>query len=329
MKVLIAGDRVRYLAHAAEIPAAQKAEMVFADREASEEELLAAAPDAEVLFVDPVEPVSERVIAGMPRLKMIHCEGVGVDRIDLAAARRRGVYVCNNAGCNAPAVAELSITLMSMLLHRSLWGDSMVRRGLQNEAVNETLARIPRDLSDCTVGLVGFGSIAQAAAERLRAYGARLCYWTRRRRDGATAERFGVRYLPLEELAAQSHVVSLYLPANEETTGLIGRDFLSRMQPDGYLVNTGRGAVIDDRALCEALERGTLAGAALDAYFPEPVTEAHPLVRFAVGHPDKLIFSPHVGGITASSYRRAHGMMWADVEKLAEGKRPDHVVNGL
>lgn len=329
MKVLIAGDKARYLAYAAEIPAAGKAELVFADREAAAEELLTAAPDADVLFVDPVEPVPERVMAGMPNLKMIHCEGVGVDRIDLAAARRRGIYVCNNAGCNAPAVAELSITLISMLLRRSIWGDSMVRRGLQNEAVSETLARIPRDLSDCTVGLVGFGSIAQAAAERLKAYGSGLCYWTCRRRDSAVEGRFGIRYLPLEDLAAQSNVVSLYLPANEETTGLIGRDFLSRMQPGSYLVNTGRGAVINDRALCEALEQGTLAGAALDAYFPEPVTEAHPLVRFAARHPDKLIFSPHVGGITTSSYRRGHQMMWADVEKLAGGKRPDHVVNGL
>ena len=118
-------------------------ELVFTDREGPEERWLAAGGDAEALVAAPVTPVTEELIARMPHLKLIHSDGVGYDRIDLAAAREGGIYVCNCAGCNAGPVAELAVTLMSMLLHRTLWGDRMVRAGQQHEAVNELAAHVP------------------------------------------------------------------------------------------------------------------------------------------------------------------------------------------
>ena len=137
MKVLVLAPEERYRKFMPDTPVSRKAELIFCDRSGTEEDWLAAGADAEVLFVTPVTWVTERLIAGLPKLKMIHCEGVGVDRIDLEAARARGIYVCNNAGCNAAAVAELSITLMSMLTHRTLWGDRMVRTGHQLDAQRE------------------------------------------------------------------------------------------------------------------------------------------------------------------------------------------------
>ena len=284
------------------IAAYKAAELVFCDRDASEEEWLSAGGDAEVIFVTPVTWVRESLIARMPNLKMIHSEGVGFDRIDLEAARRRGVYVCNNAGCNAGPVAEQAVMLMTMLLHHTLWGHRMVLEGHQGEAVREIEGNVPLDLTAAKVGLVGFGAIGQETAARLRPNGTEVYYYARHRRDEETEKRLGVTYLPLEELTARCDIVSLHLPATAESTHLVDRDFLARMKPGAFLVNTARGAIIDDEALCEAIRSGHLGGAGLDAYAPEPVPADHPLVKLAHECPDKLILCPHQSGITLSSF---------------------------
>ena len=141
----------------------------------------------------------------------------------------------------------------------------MVLSGRQGEAVRMIEADVPLDLTAARVGLVGFGAIAQATAARLRPNGTEVCYYARHRRDEETEKRLGVTYLPLEELTARCDIVSLHLPATPESTHLVNRDFLARMKPGAFLVNTARGAVIDDEALCEAIRSGHLGGAGLDA----------------------------------------------------------------
>ena len=263
MKVLILHPHSRYDRYLPGIPAAGRMELIYTDREGPEERWLAAGGDADALVAAPVTPVTAELIEQMPNLKLIHSDGIGVDRIDVEAARQRGIYVCNCAGCNAGPVAELAVTLMSMLLHRTLWGDRMVRSGHQHEAVNILAADPPEDLSTSRVGLVGFGAIGQATAARLRANGSQVFYYARHRRDPETEARCGAAYLPLEALAETCDIVSLHLPATAESTHMIDRAFFRRMKPGSYLVNTARGAVIDDGALCEAIRSGHLAGAAL------------------------------------------------------------------
>ena len=129
--------------------------------------------------------------------------------------------------------------------------------------------------------------------------------------------------------SARSMWEDFTLPATPESTHLLDRAFFGRMRPGSYLVNTARGAVIDDAALCEAIRSGRLAGAALDAYDPEPVTAEHPLVRLAAECPDRLILCPHQGGISHAAFREAARMVFADLEKLMDGKRPERVVNDL
>ncbi|MDY5612924.1 2-hydroxyacid dehydrogenase [Dysosmobacter sp.] len=330
MRVLVLSHRGRYERFAPkDAPAFQAAELVFCDREASEEEWLAAAGDAEALFVTPVTWIRESLVARMPNLKLIHCEGVGFDRIDLEAARKRGIYVCNNAGCNAGPVAEQAVMLMSMLLHRTLWGHRMVLEGHQGEAVRMLEGDVPPDLSTVTVGLVGFGAIAKETAKRLRVHGSKVYYYSRHRKDAETEAAFGVAYLPLEELTARCDIVSLHLPATAESTHMVDRAFLAQMKPGAFLVNTARGAIIDDGALCEAIRSGHLAGAGLDAYSPEPVPADHPLLRLAHECPDKLILCPHQAGITQSSFRNVYRMLFENLGKLMAAERPDRVVNGL
>ena len=329
MKALVLSRRERYERFAPDRPIVRETELVFCDRSGTEEEWLAAAADAEALFVTPVTWITENLIARMPNLRLIHCEGVGFDRIDLEAARKRGIYVCNNAGCNAGPVAEQAVMMMTMLLHRTLWGDRMVKTGFQGQAVKELEMDVPPDLSIATVGLVGFGAIGQETALRLRVSGSQVYYYARHRKDSETERRYGVEYLPLEELAERCDIVSLHLPATAESTHMVDRDFLERMKPGAFLVNTARGAIIDDEALCEAIRSGHLAGAALDCYDPEPVPADHPLVRLAAEYPDRLVLLPHQAGVTQSSFYNVYRMLFENLQRLADGGRPERIVNGL
>lgn len=329
MKVLALSEKARYETYASSIPIYQATEIIFADRTGTEEEWLLLGADAEVLFVTPVTWITEALMEKMPNLKMIHCEGVGYDRIDLEAARKRGIYVCNNAGCNASAVAELAVMMMTMLLRRTIWGDQLVRTGRQINAVRE-LERAPTmDLGSAEVGLIGFGAIAQATAKLLQCYGSKVYYYARNRKDRGTEAQYGVEYLPLEELTKRCDIVSLHLPATDESYHMVNEAFLNRMKPGAHLVNTARGAVIDDEALCRAIRSGHLGGAALDAYAPEPVEADHPLVKLAAEEPGRLVLCPHQGGLTQASFRMVYEMLFEDLELLQEGKKPKRIVNGL
>ena len=330
MKIVILGTEARYRAYQPSMPFIQQQELVFLDKDSTEEEILAAGGDAEVLFVDAITPVSGSLMGRMPRLRLIHSEGVAYDRIDLAAARDRGIYVCNNKGCNAGAVAEQAILLMLMLLRHALTGDRAVREGRQMEMKERCMVEGITELSACKVGLVGFGDIGRATAERLAPFGCELYYYTKHRRSPEEERKYGVTYLPLAELAEKCDIVSLHCAVNNETRNLVDDAFLGRMKPTAYLINTARGDLVDNGALVRALTEGRLAGAGLDTLAPEPVPANHPLVTLPPEIQDRRVaLAPHLGGITEASFRRAHAHMWRNAERLAAGEKPDNIVNGL
>ncbi|MEG2176278.1 MAG: NAD(P)-dependent oxidoreductase [Oscillibacter sp.] len=326
MKIVILGPQARF---DADMPFLRQQELVFCDREIGEEALLSAAGDADILFVDTMTRVSASLIAQMPKLKLIHSEGVGYDRIDLDAAKARGIYVCNNRGCNAGAVAEQTVMLMLMLLRRGLDGDRAVREGRQMDMKKACMLQGLTELSDCRVGLIGFGDIAKATAERLAPFGCEVFYNSRRRRTREEEERYGVTYLTLETLASTCDVVSLHCALTEETRGTVNGAFLARMKPTAYLINTARGELVDSAALREALLAGGIAGAGLDTLVPEPTPASHLLVDLPAAARDKVVLSPHLGGITQASFRRAHLHMWRNAERVVDGHKPDQIVNGL
>lgn len=328
MKVLAIASPEHYEMFQPDTVFCHSTELHFLPRDSADQDIVHAIRDADALFVDPVTAVSAAVMDAAPHLRLIHSEGVGYDRIDLAAARNRNIAVCNNAGCNAPAVAELSIMLMTMLLHRMHWGERMVRTGRQGEAVNRLVVDVPKDLADCTVGLVGCGAIGSATARLLQVYGATIVYTARHRKSPEEEAYYQMTYLSPEELAAQSDIVSLHLPATAETHHMVDAAYLARMKPTAFLINTARGAIVDDNALCHALRSGGIAGAALDAYSPEPLPVESPLLQLAMEEPDKLVLSPHQGGISRSCFLRAQSMMWDNLERLSLKKPLLRVVNG-
>ena len=329
MKILIVGSPSRYEKFMPEEVSRRDIQLVFAPRDSSNEERLALAGDAQVLLVDAISRVDSDLISRMPNLKLIHSEGVAYNAIDVDAARARGIYVCNNKGCNADAVAEQTLMLMLMLVRRGLAGDRAVRQGHQIQYKEQAMVEGIRELGSCSIGLVGLGSIAQATARRLRAFGCPVYYYTPHRRPLEVEMALEVSYLPLDQLAAKCDIVSLHCSVSDQTRHLVDGDFLARMKPGAYLINTGRGELVDNAALRQALVEGRIAGAGLDTIDPEPTPADHPLVDLPDGVRERVVYSPHLGGITADSFRRAHRHMWDNVLALMDGERLDCVVNGL
>lgn len=240
VKILVEGTRARYEKFLPQDAPLDRVELAFCGRGSSNAELLAAGGDAQILCVDAISPVDAALIAKMPNLRLIHSEGVAFNCIDLAAAKKRGIYVCNCKGCNADAVAEQTVMLILELLRHGLTGDAAVRAGRQMEMKERLMVEGITELGECSVGLIGFGDIAKAAAARLHPFGCELFYYAPHRKEPETELEYHVSYLELEELAARCDIVSIHTAVTEQTRGMINRDFLARMKPNALLINTAR-----------------------------------------------------------------------------------------
>lgn len=329
MKILIMGPKDRYDAYAPDFLSQMPVELIFARQYPSALQAAEAHPDCEVVLVDAITPVRADLMDKLPRLKMIHSEGVAYNCIDLEAARERGIFVCHNKGFNAASVAEHTVMLMLMILRHGITGHRAVIEGRQIQMKEACMAAKGPELGEQIVGLVGFGDIGQAVARLLRPFGCQLYYYTAHRRPPEVEEQFGVTYLPLEELAAQCTMLSLHCAVNEHTRHIVDAALIEKMRPGSYLVNTARGELIDDLAVRQALIDGKLAGFAADTLYPEPTPADHPLVALPPEVADKAVYSPHLGGNTGGSFARGHRNMWNSVRLLIEGQRPNYIVNGL
>ena len=274
--------------------------------EADTARLAALLPDVEVWW-HVLRPITAADIDGAPKLRLIHKLGVGVNTIDLDAARRRGITVCNMPGANAVAVAESTLALILAALRRHTELDRRTRAG-HGWPLDVGLAATVRELAECTVGLIGHGHIARQVEERLTALGATVVHHTRSD-DGTPTWR------TLPALLVASDVVSLHVPLTDATRGLVGAEELAAMRPGAILVNTSRGDVVDEPALVDALVRGHLGGAALDVFAAEPVDPANPLLQL-----DNVVVQPHVAWLTSGTIRRCTALAADNARRLAAGE---------
>jgi glyoxylate reductase len=249
----------------------------------------------------------ELLDAAGPQLRVVANYAVGIDNVDLDACRRRGVVVANTPDVLTEATAELTIALVLALLRRVAEGDRWIRRGERWIWAPNLL--LGRSLAGLTLGLVGYGRIAQAVERLARAHGLETMHSSRR--SG----------LPLAELLATADVVSLHLPLTAETRHLIDATALERMKPTAVLVNTSRGPIVDEAALVDALRAGRLAGAALDVFEHEP--EVHPGLLAL----ENVVLVPHLGSATHET-REAMGMLCVEALRavLLEGRVPANAV---
>ena len=233
--------------------------------------------------------VRRRLLEKSADLKVVARVGVGLDNIDVEAATERGVMVLNAPGSTTIAVAEHTLMLM-MALVRGLYpmvdavkkGDWAHRRHYSGD-----------ELSDKTLGVVGMGAIGRRVARLAEGFGMRIVYWSRAEKD------MPYPYRSLEALLAEADVVSIHVALTPETRHLLGRDELAAMKPGAVLVNTARGGVIDQAALLDALDHGSLAGFATDVLDPEPPDPNDPLLRH-----EKTIITPHTAALTRTTFRK-------------------------
>ncbi len=257
--------------------------------------------------------LGSRLIANLPRLKVITLHGVGVDQVDVPAAAARGITVTNVPGANAQAVAEHAIGLMLAVLRRIVVADARLRTGAWAEA-----RTVGEELEGKTLGIVGLGNIGRRVAALGQAFGMTVIAHSPR----AVAPQLGIVMVDLAALLSTADVVSLHAPQNAQTEGLLDAGRLALMKPSAILINTARGALVDEVALAAALRAGRLGGAGLDVFRKEPPDPGSPLL----GLPNAVL-TPHIGSSTTGALRNIARHGGEDIARVLRGEPPLHPVN--
>jgi len=278
------------------------------------QDAVAAAQDADALLVQ-YAPITAEVLSALPRVRLVSRYGVGVDVVDLDAARARGVWVCNVPDYGTTEVALHAVAMLLALLRNLPGHDRSVHAGRWNYRLGGPLRR-PGEL---TLGVVGLGRIGRLTMERAAPwFGGCVGYDPHLPDDAWPA---GVERVDLDPLFTRSNAVTLPLPLTSETSGLVGERLLERLPAGSYLVNTARGGLVDPDAVRKALDDGRLAGVALDVLPEEPPPAGHPLL----GHPRALL-TPHVGWYSEESERELRRKAAENVVTWARTGRPTYPV---
>jgi phosphoglycerate dehydrogenase-like enzyme len=266
-------------------------------------------------------PIDAALLQLAPQVRFVQQLGAGYDNLDLTAIEAAGVQAANNPGWNTVTVAEHTLLLMLAVLRRFLPAAMSTSGGHfpTMQVMQEHQSRIG-ELQGTGVGLVGFGAIGQAVAQRLAGFGAQVTYTARHRVDEATETRLNASYLRLDELLRGSQILSLHLPLSESTRHLIGTAELEALPVGAVIINTSRGGLIDEDALRRALESGHLSGAALD------VLEAETEDVNAFADMPQVIVTPHLAGTSAASFPRALQQAVANIGRYLRGEPVQHLL---
>lgn len=272
------------------------------------EDLIKQVVDFDALIIRGRTKVTAAVFEAAKNLKVVGRAGVGVDNIDLAAAKTHGVTVVNSPMATTTAVAELTMALMLSVVRQIALADSSIKAGRWLKKELEGF-----ELSGKTLGVIGFGRIGASVAKRAAAFDMTILgYDPMVPADEITSR--GGNPVTLDELLQQSDLITMHLPLTDETRGMINTDAFSKMKKGIYLICAARGGVIDEAALLEALNSGKVAGAALDVFAAEP-----PGLTDLVTHP-KLVCTPHVGAQTIEAQRRASNDIAEEVLAALNGQ---------
>ncbi|MFF4212153.1 2-hydroxyacid dehydrogenase [Streptomyces sp. NPDC001796] len=250
------------------------------------------------VIVTGLGPVTAEHIAAAPELRLIQCASHGFDYVDLDAARARNIPVCNigSSGAEKQNVAEQTFALMLVLAKQLVPAHTAL---VDADWALPRLQQSITELSGKTLGIVGLGHIGQEVARRAVAFDMSIVYTGPEPLDAQTEARLGARYVGLDELLRTSDYVTLHAPLTDATRHLLNAERLALLKPTAFVINTARGALIDQDALADALETGTLAGAGIDVFDPEPPTPALRLLKAP-----NVVLSPHVAGVTRETLVR-------------------------
>ena len=282
--------------------------------ESDDTKLMELLPEADVLW-HVLKPVTAAMMARAPKLRLIQKIGVGVNTIDLEAAKERGIAVCNLPGTNARAVAELTLALMLATVRRLPLFDAAMRDG-SAWALDPTVQDNLGELGGRTVGLVGYGAVPRLLAPVLNALGCNLLYTARVQHADALG-----KFRSLKTLLAEVDILSLHVTLTSETRHLIDSAAIRRMRRGAVLINTARGELVDQAALTEALRDGHLAAAGLDVFVEEPPNPAELLLTLP-----NVVVTPHIGWLTTGTFDRSFALAAENCRRLAVGETLLHRV---
>lgn len=256
--------------------------------------------------------VSGDVLRAGKKLKLLHKWGVGVDNLDLAAAKELGVAVARTTGSNAVPVAEFALGLMLSALRFIAFGHAELKQGHWRTG---QLPGDPLTLSGKTVGIVGFGAIGQNVAKLLKGFGCTILYSKRTPLPAEEEVALGVRHAPLPQILAEADIVSLHCPLTPETTNLINAAAFRAMKRTAVLVNVARGGVVDEVDLVAALKTGEIAGAAMDVFSVEPLPADSELLTL-----DNLVVTPHLAALAADTFAPTVKRMFDNILHVSRGE---------
>ncbi|HET7558428.1 MAG TPA: D-glycerate dehydrogenase, partial [Limnochordia bacterium] len=260
----------------------------------------------------------DEVLAAAPALRIVSNYAVGYDNIDVPAATRRGIAVTNTPGVLTAATADLTWALILATTRRVVEADAFMRAGRYTSW--DPLLLLGGDLAGRRLGIVGFGRIGQAVAQRARGFELEVVFTSRSPKPEAAA-RLGARQVELDELLASSDIVSLHCALTAETRHLIDARRIAMMKPSAYLINTARGPVVHEADLVAALRSDQIAGAGLDVY------EAEPLMSPGLAELPNVVVVPHIGSATHETRTKMADIAVDNILALFAGRRPAHLVD--
>ena len=292
----------------------QYCELDVYDRTADDQEAISRIQDSEVVMVNKT-PLPACVLENAPKLKLVCVLATGYNVVDCATAKRLGITVCNVPCYGTAAVAQFTIALLLELCHHVGRHDVLVHQGSWTSCQDFCLWTTPQmELAGKTLGIIGYGRIGAAVGTIAQALGMKVITYSRSAKDG-------VENVDLDTLLTRSDVISLHCPLFPETEGIISRENIAKMKDGVFLVNTSRGALIDEQAVADALASGKIRGAAVDVVTAEPIRKENPLLTA----PNCLI-TPHMAWAPLESRRRLLNTVADNVRCYLEGK-PQNVVN--
>ena len=277
--------------------------------------------DADAILTMLSDKIDAEIINSAPKLKIIAQLAVGYDNIDLKAAKERGIYVTNTPDALTDASADFSFALMMAISRRVVEADKYVRAGNWKVAWHPSMM-LGAPLRGATLGIIGAGRIGQAMAKRGRGFDMRILYFNRSAKPEFEKE-CGAKRVELDELLKESDFVSLHVPLNDQTRGLINAEKLALMKKTAYLISNARGPVIEEKALYEALKNHKIAGAALDVFCTEPTPADNPLLEL-----DNIVVAPHISSANTVTRTKMSVMNAEDITAVLMGKEPKNIVVG-
>ena len=272
------------------------------------EEAIERVEDCDVLIVNKVL-VTPRLIDAAKNLKLICESATGVNNIDLEYAAAKGIPVRNAVGYSTTTVMQATFMHILSLVGHAPYFDDCVKSGRYSASGMFTDASVPWiELAGRTIGIIGMGNIGTRVAKVAEAFGMKVCYYS----TSGTSHCKDYPSLPLEQLLAESDVVTIHAPLNERTNGLIGSKELAMMKPTSYIVNMGRGGIIEEQALADAVDGGVIAGAALDVFTVEPLPADSCFLKMR--HPERMRLAPHVAWASVEARERLVGIVAENIK---------------